>query len=103
MVPAHHTSLLIANGRRAKEWRMGLARQGLRVQQIATSGSDAAKGDFYLVVPEAERFAGQRYVSDVLAGSVQLPRSAPVSGPLLWGAWLIVLALLGLLVSALFS
>ena len=80
---------------------MGLHRQGLQVQQIAISGSEAAKGDFYLVVPASEQVAGQRFVSDVLAGKQDLPRSAPVSGPLLWGATAIVLAIVGLLVAAL--
>ena len=82
---------------------MGLGRQGLRVQQIATSGSEAAKGDFYLVVPESERLAGQRFVSDVLAGRQDLPRTAPVNGALLWGATAIVLAIVGLLVAGLLS
>lgn len=80
---------------------MGLAREGLKVQQIAISGSEAAKGDFYLVVPEVEQLAGQRYVSAVLAGKIDLPRSAPVTGPLIWGATLIVLAMAGLVLAAL--
>ena len=92
-IPKDHISLLIADGRRAKEWQLGLSGQGLRAQAIKTSGSDAAKGDYWLVVPLAERFAGQRFVTDVLAGRADLPRSAPFSGPLLWGAWAIVLAL----------
>lgn len=103
MIPRNHVSLLIASGRRAKEWKMGLAREGLRVQQIAIVGSDAAKGDFYLVVPESERLAGQRYVSAVLAGTIDLPRSAPVSGALMWGAILIVVAMIGLVLAALLS
>lgn len=82
---------------------MGLGRQGLRVQQIATSGSEAAKGDFYLVVPESEQLAAQRFVSDVLAGKKELPHAPPVSGPLLWGATAIVLAIVGLLLAALLS
>jgi hypothetical protein len=103
MVPPNHVSLLIASGRRAKEWRMGLRRQGFAAQSIETSGSDAAKGDFWLVVPEEQRFPAQRFVSDVLAGKQSLPASAPVSGPLLWGAAVIVLAMLALTLVALFS
>jgi len=103
MVPPKHISLLIADGRRAKEWEMGLRAQGLAGRRIETSGSDAAKGDYWLVVPETQRFAAQRFVSDVLAGSQSLPTSAPVSGPLLWGAAAIVLAVVGLIVAALLS
>jgi hypothetical protein len=103
MVPPNHISLLIANGRRAQEWRMGLRREGLDAQRIETSGSDAAKGDYWLVVPEEQRFTGQRFVSDVLAGKRELPASAPVSGPLLWGAGVIVLAMLAFLLAAIFS
>ena len=103
MVPPHHISLLIADGRRAKEWRMGLRREGLDAQRIPTSGSDAAKGDYWLVVPELQQKTGQRFVSDVLAGKRSLPASAPVTGPLLWGAAAIVLALVGLAVAALLS
>lgn len=82
---------------------MGLARQGLAVQQIATSGSEAAKGDFWLVVPESERLAGQRYVSEVLAGKAVLPRASALTGPLLWGATAIVIGIFALLVAALLS
>jgi hypothetical protein len=103
MVPPNHISLLIANGRRAKEWRMGLRREGFDAQSIETSGSDAAKGDFWLVVPEEQRFAAQRFVSDVLAGKRSLPASAPVSGPLLWGAGVIVAAMLAFVLAAIFS
>ena len=65
--------------------------------------SDAAKGDFWLVIPESQQLAGQRYVSAVLAGKRDLPRSAPVRGPLLWGAALIVGALAALVIAGLLS
>ena len=103
MVPANHISLLIADGRRAKEWDLGLRREGLHARKIQTSGSDAAKGDYWLVVPEEQRFEAQRFVSDVLAGKRELPKAAPVEGPLLWGAAVIVLAMVAFLVAALFS
>ena len=103
MVPPNHISLLIADGRRAKDWELGLQREGLSARRIETSGSEAAKGDYWLVVSEKERFAAQRFVSDVLAGKRQLPTSAPVGGPLLWGAGVIVMAVLGLVVAAILS
>ncbi len=103
MLPPNHISLLIADGRRAKEWDLGLRREGLDSRQIETSGSDAAKGDYWLVVPKEQRPAAQRFVSDVLAGKRKLPTAAPVSGPLLWGASIIVLALVAFLVAAIFS
>ena len=103
MVPRNHISLLIADGRRAREWELGLRGEGLHAKRTPTRGSDAAKGDYWLVIPEAEQLAGQRYVSSVLAGKKDLPKSAPVGGPLLWGAALIVLALLALVVAALLS
>lgn len=82
---------------------MGLRKEGFTAQSIETSGSDAAKGDFWLVVPEEERFAAQRFVSDVLAGKRALPTSAPVSGPLLWGAGVIVFGMLAFLLAAILS
>lgn len=82
---------------------MGLRREGLDARHIETSGSDAAKGDFWLVVPEEQRFAAQRFVTDVLAGKRTLPASAPVSGPLLWGAGIIVFAMLAFMAAVLFS
>ena len=103
MVPPGHISLLIADGRRAKAWGMGLRKEGLHARRIETSGSDAAKGDYWLVVPEEERFAAQRFVSDVLAGKRDLPSSAPLSGPLRWGAAIIVLAMTAFLVAAIFT
>lgn len=103
MLPPNHISLLIANGRRAKEWRLGLRKEGFDAQSIPTSGSDAAKGDFWLAVPEEERFGAQRFVSDVLAGKRSLPKSAPVSGPLLWGAGIIVVAMLAFAIAAILS
>ena len=103
MVPTNHISVLIADGRRAKEWELGLRKQGLAGQRIETSGSDAAKGDYWLVVPDSERLAAQRFVSDVLSGKQNLPASAPVGGPLLWGAGVIVFAVLALLVASLLS
>lgn len=102
-IPKDHISLLIADGRRAVEWKLGLQKEGVRAQAIETSGSEAAKGDFWLVVPKEDRFVGQRFVTEVLAGRRELPRSAPVSGPLLWGAWIIVLSIAGLFVAALLS
>ena len=103
MLPRNHISLLIADGRRAREWELGLRGEGLDAVRTATRGSDAAKGDYWLVIPEAQQLAGQRYVSSVLAGKRDLPRSAPIGGPLMWGATLIVLALIALLVAALLS
>lgn len=103
MVPPNHISLLIADGNRAKEWELGLKREGLSARRIETSGSEAAKGDYWLVVAEEERFAAQRFVSDVLAGKRELPKSAPVGGPLLWGAGVIVLAMLAFVVAAILS
>ena len=103
MVPPNHISLLIADGRRAKEWELGLRREGLDARRIETSGSEAAKGDFWLVVPDEQRFAAQRFVSEVLAGKQELPTAAPVGGPLLWGAAVIVLAMLAFVVAAIFS
>jgi hypothetical protein len=103
MLPPKHISLLIADGRRAKEWELGLRKESLTARRIQTSGSDAAKGDFWLVVPDEERLAAQRFVSDVLAGKRDLPRAAPVTGPLLWGAAIIVVAMAAFLVAALFS
>ncbi len=100
MVPANHISLLLADGRRAKEWELGLRREGLNARRIETSGSDAAKGDYWLVVPEDESFVAQRFVSDVLAGKRELPTSAPVSGPLLWGAAVIVFGMLAFVAAA---
>ena len=82
---------------------MGLRKEGLHARRIETSGSDAAKGDYWLVVPEEERFVAQRFVSDVLAGKRDLPSSAPLSGPLLWGAAIIVLAMTALLIAAIFA
>ena len=82
---------------------MGLRQEGLHARRIETSGSDAAKGDYWLVVPEGERFAAQRFVSDVLAGKRDLPTSAPLSGPLLWGASIIVLAMVAFVVAAIFG
>lgn len=103
MVPANHISLLIADGRRAKEWDLGLRREGLDAKKIQTSGSDAAKGDYWLVVPEEQRFEAQRFVSEVLAGKRKLPTAAPVGGPLLWGAAVIVLAMAAFFLAAIFS
>lgn len=101
MVPPNHISLLIADGRRAKEWELGLRREGLDARRLATHGRDAAKGDYWLVIPAMEQLAGQRFVSDVLAGKRQLPKSAPVTGGLVWGAGLIVLAVLAVIVAGL--
>tara|TARA_R110002073_G_scaffold323204_1_gene500316 strand:+ start:19925 stop:20236 length:312 start_codon:yes stop_codon:yes gene_type:complete len=103
MLPRNHISLLIADGRRAREWELGLKGEGLKAKRIPTHGSDAAKGDYWLVIPEAQQLAGQRYVSSVLAGKRELPKSAPVGGALMWGATLIVLALLALIVAGLAS
>ncbi len=103
MVPAKHISLLIADGRRAREWELGLRGEGLRASRRPTHGSDAAKGDYWLVIPEEQRFAGQRYVSDVLANKRELPKSAPVGGPLLWGAAAIVVAMVTFVVAGLLS
>ncbi len=103
MVPPNHISLLIADGRRAREWELGLRGEGLKAVRRPTHGSDAAKGDYWLVIPEEERFAGQRYVSDVLAGRRELPRSAPIGGPLMWGAALIVVAMVTFVVVGLLS
>ncbi len=102
MIPRTHISLLIADGRRAKEWRLGLRKQGLNAAALETSGSDAAKGDYWLIVPKEERVRGQQFVSDVLAGKAELPRSAPVSGPLLWGATAIVLLMAVFVLAAIF-
>ena len=103
MVPPNHISLLIADGRRALEWELGLRREGLSARRIETSGSEAAKGDYWLVVPEGERFAAQRFVSEVLAGNRELPTSAPVGGPLLWGAAAIVAGVVAFVVAAILS
>lgn len=103
MVPPNHISLLIADGRRAVSWELGLRREGLQVQRIATTGSDAAKGDYWLVVPKSEKARGQRFISNVLAGKSTLPATAPVSGPLLWGAAAIVLALAAITLAAALS
>lgn len=101
MVPPKHISLLIADGRRAREWELGLRGEGLDAKRVATSGSEAAKGDYWLVIPEEQRFAGQRFVSDVLAGKRDLPRSAPVGGALMWGAALIVFGMIAAIVAGL--
>lgn len=103
MVPPNHIRLLIASGRRAREWELGLRRQGIAAERLATRGSEAAKGDFWLVVPELQQLAGKRYVTDVLAGRQNLPRSAPVQGPLMWGVALIVFAVVALLLAGLLS
>lgn len=103
MVPPNHISLLIADGSRARQWALGLSREGFDARRIETSGSEAAKGDYWLVVPESQRIAAQRFVSEVLAGKRDLPKSAPVRGPLLWGAAVIVLAMLALVFAAIFS
>ncbi len=103
MVPPNHISLLIADGRRAKQWTIGLKREGLDVECIETSGSDAAKGDYWLVVPTRQKSEGQRFVSEVLSGKCELPSVAPVRGWLLWGAALIVLALAAVVAAGLFA
>ncbi|MCP4448313.1 MAG: hypothetical protein GY811_23680 [Myxococcales bacterium] len=103
MVPPNHISLLIADGRRAREWELGLRGEGVEARRLATRGSDAAKGEFWLVVPELQRLAGQRYVSAVLAGKRDLPRSAPLGGGLLWGAALIVLAMAAFVIAGLLT
>jgi len=102
-IPKDHISLLIADGHRARQWQLGLSKQGLNARAIETSGSCAAKGDYWLVVPSEERFAGQRFVSDVLAGRADLPQVARIRGPLLWGASIIVIAVLGLVVAAILT
>lgn len=101
MVPPNHISLLIADGRRAREWELGLRREGLDARRMATHGSDAAKGDYWLVIPTMQQLAGQRFVSEVLAGKRQLPASAPVGRGLVWGAGLIVLGVVGVIVAGL--
>lgn len=101
MLPAKHISLLIANGKRAKEWELGLKHAGFHAQCISTSGSDGAKGDYWLAVPSDERVFAQKFVTRVLAGEQTLPKLSPIQGPLLWGAGVIVFGMFAFFVAAL--
>ena len=103
MIPPNHIRLLISDGRRAREWELGLRAEGLDARRLPTHGSDAAKGDFWLVIPQSQQLAGQRYVTAVLAGKRDLPLSAPIRGPLMWGAALIVLAMAAFVLAGLLS
>lgn len=100
MLPSKHTSLIIADGRRARAWESGMRRSGLSVKRVDTAGPDSEQGAFYLVVPNSQLKEGQRYVSEVLAGKRSLPSVAPIGGVLLLGAGLIVLSMVVLLASA---
>jgi len=107
-IAMEHTSgaicgVVIADDRRARQWERGLLRVGLRARLQATRGSDAEKGEYWVMVPRSQERAAQHYVSKVLAGQSELPRVAVVRGPLLWGAFVIVFLLAALLVATMFQ
>lgn len=78
-LPAGFVSLLIADQRRAEQWRLGLARAGFEARVVDTAGIDREKGDCHVCVAGEDASGARTFMSEVMRGDATLPHVSKLS------------------------
>jgi hypothetical protein len=103
VLPEGYTGLVLANGRRSRDWQLGLESAGFDVVRVPATGKDSEKGSWQIGVARADEARARAFVSEVIRGSVELP-SAPSLSPMgvraLMGVGFILVMLALLLLAA---
>lgn len=98
MIPEGYVPLVVAETRRAQQWEAGLARRGVDVVRVKTTGAASDKGEWQIAVARAQAIEARRVVSDVLAGRASLP-----AGPRLSSTGFRALVAIGVVLALLFG
>jgi hypothetical protein len=103
VLPEGYTGLVLANGRRSRDWQLGLEAAGFEVVRVPATGKDSEKGSWQIGVVKADEARARAFVGEVIRGRVELP-SAPSLSPMgvraLMGVGLIIALLVLLLLAA---
>lgn len=77
--PPGYTGLLIADTRRAQQWKLGLSRAGFESTIVDTKGVDTEKGDCQVCVASEDAGGARGFMTEVLRGDVSLPHVSAIS------------------------
>lgn len=76
MIPEGYRRILLADTQRALQWERGLQRKGIAALRIESTGPDAQKGTWTIVVPAPDEHAAKAFVTAVLNDREGLPQAS---------------------------